>query len=104
MDAVFIGDEGGGTVHVRKVMEDVLGALAGTAASFGVEEDFSRFAALLDDEPSYERQRNVLKETGSLREVAASLVRELDEDLGRLASQDLTARASPPGRDRDIPA
>jgi carboxylate-amine ligase len=85
MDAVFIEDGRGNTVHFRKVMEDVLPALAPTAASLGVEEQFTRLTAFLDGEPGYRRQRRVFRETGSLREVAASLVRELDEDVERHA-------------------
>jgi carboxylate-amine ligase len=104
MDAVFIEDEGGGTVHFRKVMEDVLVALAPTAASLGLEGEFGRLAALLDGEPAYERQRRVFRDTGSLREVAASLVRELDEDLERPGGQGLISGASPREREGDISA
>jgi carboxylate-amine ligase len=63
------------------VIEDTIEAVAGTAEEIGEGEHLKQLENILDNGPSYIRQRKVFKETGSLQEVSASLVRELEQDL-----------------------
>jgi carboxylate-amine ligase len=81
LDAIIIEDASGKTVPIRKVIEDTIKAVAGTARDMGEEEYLKQLERKLDSTPSYVRQRMVFKESGSTKEVAAFLVREMEEDL-----------------------
>ena len=86
MEADFIEDERGNTKPIREVIEGIIRAITKTANKMGVMEQIILLERALDDGPSYKRQQKVLKESGSLKEVALFLVRELDEDLAQLSS------------------
>lgn len=81
LDAIFIEDASGNTRPIRGVIEDTIEAVAGTAEKLGEGEYLRRIENILDNGPGYARQRRIFKETGSLKDVSASLVRELREDL-----------------------
>ncbi len=63
------------------MIEDTIKTVAGTAGEMGESENLRRIVKILDNGPSYIRQRRIFEESKSLKEVAASLVRELEEDL-----------------------
>jgi carboxylate-amine ligase len=84
MEADFIEDERGNTKRIREVIEGVIRAITKTANRMGVMEQIMLLERTIDNGPSYKHQRKVLKESGSLKEVAIFLVRELDEDLAQL--------------------
>jgi carboxylate-amine ligase len=81
IDTIYIADNRGNTSPLRAVIEDTIEAVAGTAEEIGEGEHLKQLENILDNGPSYIRQRKVFKETGSLQEVSASLVRELEQDL-----------------------
>ncbi len=82
IDTIYIEDASGKTRPVRGIIEDIIEDISGTAEDMGEIEYLKQLGRVLDDGPSYIRQRKIFKESGSLREVSASLVRELKEDLG----------------------
>jgi carboxylate-amine ligase len=49
----------------------------------GEGERLKQLEDILHKGPSYIRQRKIYEESGSLKEVSASMVRELEEDLER---------------------
>jgi carboxylate-amine ligase len=81
IDTIYIADNRGNTSPLRAVIEDTIEAVAGTAEEMGEGEHLKQLENILDNGPSYIRQRKVFKETRSLKEVSASLVRELEQDL-----------------------
>ena len=81
MEADFIEDERGNTKPIREVIEGVIRAITKTANRMGVMEQIMQLEKTIDNGPSYKHQRKILKESGSLKEVALFLVRKLDEDL-----------------------
>jgi carboxylate-amine ligase len=81
IDTIYITDNRGNTSPLRAVIDDTIEAVAGTAEEMGEGEHLKQLQKILDNGPSYIRQRNIFKERESLKEVAASLVREFEEDL-----------------------
>ncbi len=75
LDARFVLDESGRSAHAREEFAHLLTALAPIAAAQGAAEDFGRLPVLLQ-RPSYDRQRAVFEEKGSLEAVTRSLVEE----------------------------
>jgi carboxylate-amine ligase len=89
LDAIIIEDASGNTGPIRKVIEDTIKAVTGTAKEMGEEEYLRQLECKLDSTPSYVRQRMVFKETGSTKEVAASLVKEMEDDLVLYCKSDI---------------
>jgi carboxylate-amine ligase len=89
MEAVLIVDDRGNTRPLRDVIGDLLPAVSGAASDLGDGERLRLLEKHLDGGPGYKRQRRTYKETGSFKEVAAYLVRELEEDLAGHASDNL---------------
>jgi len=83
IDTIYIADNSGNTRPIRSVIEDTIEAVSETAQEIGEGEHLKQLKSILDNGPSYIRQRRIFKESGSLKEVSASLVREMEEDLER---------------------
>jgi carboxylate-amine ligase len=83
IDTIYIADNSGYTRPMRAVIEDTIEAIAETAHELGEGEHLRQLEKMLVNGSSYVRQRKIFKETGSLKEVSASMVRELEEDLER---------------------
>jgi carboxylate-amine ligase len=80
LDAYYIEDDRGHSRPFRRIIEDILEALAPIAARLGETEYLKFLEKRLEGGSSYIRQRRVFQETGSQKEVVASLVRELEEE------------------------
>lgn len=80
LDAYYIEDDRGHSRPFRRIIEDILEALAPIAAQLGETEYLKFLEKRLEGGSSYIRQRRVFQETGSQKEVVASLVRELEEE------------------------
>ena len=85
LDAYYIEDDQGHSRPFRSIVEDILAALAGTAAQLGETEYLKFLEKRLEGGSSYIRQRRVFQQTGSQKEVVAALVRELKEEQLRMA-------------------
>ncbi|MDB9448083.1 carboxylate-amine ligase [Anabaena sp. CS-542/02] len=81
LDANYIENEQGGTRPIGDIIKDILGAIAPTADTLGESSYLQLLAQRLETGPSYTRQRQVFENTGSLKAVVASLVKELEEEL-----------------------
>jgi carboxylate-amine ligase len=81
LDADYIFDDQGHSRPIMVVIQEVFEALAPTARELGTMDHLQRLEKDIFNNPSYLRQRRLFKETGSLKAVAADLVRELDEEL-----------------------
>jgi carboxylate-amine ligase len=81
IDTIFIVDNGGNTRPMRGVIEDTIKAISETAREMGEGKRLKQLENILRKGPSYVRQRRIFEERGSLKEVAASLVREMEEDM-----------------------
>jgi carboxylate-amine ligase len=81
IDTIYIADNRGNTRPIRGVIEDTIKAVAGTAEEMGESEHLRCIEKILDNGPSYIHQRKIYEGSESLKQVAASLVRELEEDL-----------------------
>ena len=83
MDAELIVDDTGRRRAARAILEELIDELRPTAASLGAEAELDDLLALWTIGPSYLRQRRVLEQGGSPRDVVESLVRELETDQPR---------------------
>jgi carboxylate-amine ligase len=81
MEAIVIEDERGETRPLRSVIEDVIFAVENTASRIGEGEKLKLLEKFIESGPSYRRQRRIFQETGSLKEVVAFQVRELEQDF-----------------------
>jgi carboxylate-amine ligase len=83
IDTIYITDKLGNTRPIRDVVKDIIELIAETAHEMGEGERLKQLEDILHKGPSYIRQRKIYEESGSLKEVSASMVRELEEDLER---------------------
>jgi carboxylate-amine ligase len=81
MEAPYITSPDGDVRPLREVASDLLAAITPLAEAGGESRFLEPLHSALYRGPSYVRQLAVYRDTGSLREVTAALVRELDEDL-----------------------
>ncbi|MDH6060140.1 YbdK family carboxylate-amine ligase [Chrysosporum bergii ANA360D] len=81
LDAHYIEDHQGNSRPIRDIVQDIINAIAMTADILEEKWYLNLLAQRLETGPSYIRQRQVFKSTGSLKAVVASLVRELEEEL-----------------------
>jgi carboxylate-amine ligase len=81
LDARFIEDDQGNSRSIRSMVLDILDTIAVIADKLGETEYLKLLEKRLETGASYLRQRQVWQETGSLKVVVASLVRELEEEL-----------------------
>ena len=100
LDAIYLEDERGNGRPIKKVIEDILEALATTAERLGETEYLKLLQARLEGRPSYIRQRQIWQQTGSQKEVVASLVRELQQELLYLPF--LLPSKDPPERETQV--
>ncbi len=81
LEAEYILDSSGKTRTLRDLTEEIIRVLGNAAPDSGKERCLRYIIEeIVEHGPSYCRQRAVFKETASLKEVTASLVRELNED------------------------
>ncbi|HEY9639639.1 MAG TPA: YbdK family carboxylate-amine ligase [Coleofasciculaceae cyanobacterium] len=80
LDADYIEDDQGHSRPFRRIIEDILEALAPTADQLNEVEYLNFLERKLEGNSSYIRQRRVFQQTGSPKEVVAALVRELREE------------------------
>ena len=81
IDTVYIADNRGNTSPIRSVIEETIKAVKVTAEEMGEGEHLKQLENILNNGPGYIRQRTIFQERRSLKEVAASLVREFEDDL-----------------------
>jgi carboxylate-amine ligase len=79
LDAYYIENDQGHGRSFRSIIEDILEALAPTADQLGETESLKFLERRLEGGSSHIRQCLVFQQTGSQKEVVASLVRELKE-------------------------
>lgn len=80
LDAEIITDESGSLVPVRDAIRDIVEELSPVASGLGCLDELRHILTIVDNGPSYLRQRAVAERTGSLAEVVDSLVEELSTD------------------------
>jgi carboxylate-amine ligase len=81
LEANYIEDSQGRSRPIKQVIADILDSLATTAAQLGESEYLELVRQHLQGIPSYSRQRQVWQASGSQRQVVASLVRELKQEV-----------------------
>jgi carboxylate-amine ligase len=85
LDACYIEDDRGNSRPIVAIVKAILKALAPTAHQLGETEYLKFLENRLEGGSSYSRQRRIFQQTGSQKEVVASLVRELKEELVQMA-------------------
>jgi carboxylate-amine ligase len=81
LNADYIIDNQGHSSPIKAVIQETFQKLAPTALELGTTDYLRHLENHLVNKPSYLRQRRLFQETGSLRTVAAALVKELEEEL-----------------------
>ncbi|MUL39672.1 glutamate--cysteine ligase [Streptomonospora sp. PA3] len=81
LDARIITDDRGRTMPLRDDLHELLRELEPVAARLGCAEDLGVAAEILDKGASYERQRAVIDDGGTLNDVVDSLVAEFRADV-----------------------
>jgi glutamate---cysteine ligase / carboxylate-amine ligase len=81
IDAEIITDEGGSLVPLPAAIRELVDRLTPVSKGLGCHDELRYVLAILDQGPSYIRQRAVAHETGSLMAVVDSLVEELATDV-----------------------
>lgn len=82
LDAQWVADPQGHTIHpLHEIVGATVEAVAPVARELGDADYLAFFAAHMMGNPSHARQRRVFAQTGSTREVVASLVQELGSEL-----------------------
>lgn len=81
LNADYIVDNQGHSSPIKTVIQETFQKIAPTALELGTADYLLHLENHLVNKPSYLRQRRLFQETGSLRTVTATLVRELEEDL-----------------------
>lgn len=79
LDARVITDEQGTTVPIRDDLYELVRELKPVATRLGCAEDLDLISEILDKGASYERQRAVVAEGGTLDDVVDMLAAELDD-------------------------
>lgn len=80
LEAELVLDAAGRLRTLRDSAAELIPHLEPAAARLGCSNELRQAAALLDSAPSYQRQRAVFTESGSLETVVDALVRELETD------------------------
>jgi carboxylate-amine ligase len=88
LDANYIEDEQGNSRPIKNIVKDILNALAETADTLGNTSYLLQLGKRLAEGASYIRQRRLFEMTGSLKAVVASLVSELEDELGSARRQE----------------
>ena len=83
LDAEIILDNRGGQAPLREEIESLLEDVAPFADALGCRADLEAVRTMLRDGVSYERQRRVYAETGSLEAIVRSLAAEARADVFR---------------------
>ena len=83
LDARVITDSYGTTVPIRDDLYELVRELTPVAARLGCAEDLDLISEILDKGASYERQRAVVSQGGSLQDVVDLLAGEFDADPTR---------------------
>ena len=81
MEAEIIVDEEGRLRPLRDALTDLVATLAPVAADLGCADELASVAAMIDEGPSYARQRSLVAAGGSLPDVVDALVNELRTDV-----------------------
>ncbi|QBQ55921.1 carboxylate-amine ligase [Nitrosococcus wardiae] len=81
VDANYIIDDQGHSKPMRAIIQELLTTLTPTAEKLGTAPYLKRLETHMEEGPSYLRQREVFKRTGSLKEVAAALAQELEQEI-----------------------
>lgn len=81
LEADYIFDGQGHSSPLRAVILETFQKLTPTALELGTTAYLRHLESHLVNQPSYLRQRRLFQETGSLKILVATLVRELEEDL-----------------------
>ena len=80
IDAQLVVDESGRLEPLRDAVVRLVDELAPTAAALGCSDELQDVLGILEVGPSYVRQRRIVEAGGTLRDVVASLRRELATD------------------------
>jgi gamma-glutamyl:cysteine ligase YbdK (ATP-grasp superfamily) len=80
LEAGYVADEQGTTRPLSAVWREVLGALRPLAEELGEGAWLERLHRRVEEGSSYAHQRQVYEENGSLRQVVAALVEELEQE------------------------
>jgi carboxylate-amine ligase len=86
LDAEIIADESGTLIPLRHAVSQTVDELTPIARRLGCAEELSGVLDICRSGASYERQRRIVTEGGSLIDVVDSLTRELDSGLSDVAS------------------
>jgi carboxylate-amine ligase len=76
LDAHIIRNENAEQIHLHKHLCDWVEKLTPTATTLGCKEELLHVRSILQHKPSYERQRRIFAQTGSLQDVIQSLTHE----------------------------
>jgi glutamate---cysteine ligase / carboxylate-amine ligase len=77
---VIVGDSGDNVVPLCQAVHDLVEELSPVAERLDCIKELRHCLTMLDDGPSYLRQRAVVERGGSLQDVVDSLVREMETD------------------------
>jgi glutamate---cysteine ligase / carboxylate-amine ligase len=80
LEAHYIINDKGHSKPIKRVLLDLLSALAPTASQLGATPYLECLEKHLEKTPSYLRQKEVFQRTGSLKGVVASLAQELVQE------------------------
>ena len=81
LQAQYVGDEQGTVDRLRQTFESVIDMLETETESLGYAPYFDHLRSITRGGLGYERQRVAHRRSGSLRDVVAGLIAELDADL-----------------------
>jgi carboxylate-amine ligase len=80
LDAQLIANEGGDLVPLRAAVTELVDELSPMAARLGCDKELWRIPAIVEEGPSYLRQRRIVEEGGGLADVVDALTEELRTD------------------------
>ncbi|MDT0304601.1 glutamate--cysteine ligase [Streptomonospora wellingtoniae] len=98
LDARIITDDRGRTAPLRDDLYELLRDLEPVAARLGCADDLDVVSEILDKGASYERQRAVIDQGGTLNDVVDSLVAEFRADVFPTAAPSANAPSSATGQ------
>lgn len=78
--AKYVEDERGASRRMTEVVEDVLEAVKGAADELGQTPYLEALRKTIQRRPGYMRQHEIYDKTGSLKQVVASLIEELEQE------------------------
>lgn len=94
LEAMYVSDEQGQVRPLADVFREVRDAVAVDAEEMGEIHYLEHLTAAMEKGPSYARQREVYRRTGSLKRVVRSLVDSLEQDTLPKHSSDSAAATS----------